>query len=110
MQSNHGYDTIAHTLCIVALHCALPFSNEEAKGVVASSLHPWSFQSMGLHPAELVLVIIGLQGALSAPNILNMSVCETYIGKPIATRVVPQFTTDVAKPPTQWNHIATNNI
>jgi hypothetical protein len=28
-------------------------------------------------------------------------VCETYIGKPIGTRVVPQFTTEVAKPLTQ---------
>jgi hypothetical protein len=28
-------------------------------------------------------------------------VCETYIGKPFGTRVVPQFTTEVAKPLTQ---------
>ena len=28
-------------------------------------------------------------------------VCESYIGKPIGTRAVPQFTTGVAKPLTQ---------
>jgi hypothetical protein len=28
-------------------------------------------------------------------------VCKTYMGKPISTRVVPQFTTEVAKPLTQ---------
>jgi hypothetical protein len=28
-------------------------------------------------------------------------VCETYTGKPFGTRVVPQFTTEVAKPLTQ---------
>ena len=30
-----------------------------------------------------------------------MCVCESYIGKPIGTRAVPQFTTGVAKPLTQ---------
>ena len=28
----------------------------------------------------------------------SMLVCESYIGKPIGTRAVPQFTTGVAKP------------
>jgi hypothetical protein len=32
---------------------------------------------------------------------LVVCVCETYIGKPFGTRVVPQFTTEVAKPLTQ---------
>jgi hypothetical protein len=31
----------------------------------------------------------------------SVCVCETYIGKPFGTRVVPQFTTEVAKPLTQ---------
>ena len=31
----------------------------------------------------------------------SMCVCESYIGKPIGTRAVPQFTTGVAKPLTQ---------
>jgi hypothetical protein len=31
----------------------------------------------------------------------TLCVCETYIGKPFGTRVVPQFTTEVAKPLTQ---------
>jgi hypothetical protein len=31
----------------------------------------------------------------------SLCVCETYIGKPFGTRVVPQFTTEVAKPLTQ---------
>ena len=32
---------------------------------------------------------------------MGSSVCESYIGKPIGTRAVPQFTTGVAKPLTQ---------
>jgi hypothetical protein len=32
---------------------------------------------------------------------MRVCVCETYIGKPFGTRVVPQFTTEVAKPLTQ---------
>ena len=32
---------------------------------------------------------------------LCVCVCESYIGKPIGTRAVPQFTTGVAKPLTQ---------
>ena len=31
----------------------------------------------------------------------SVCVCESYIGKPIGTRAVPQFTTGVAKPLTQ---------
>ena len=31
----------------------------------------------------------------------GLCVCESYIGKPIGTRAVPQFTTGVAKPLTQ---------
>ena len=31
----------------------------------------------------------------------TVCVCESYIGKPIGTRAVPQFTTGVAKPLTQ---------
>ena len=31
----------------------------------------------------------------------EVCVCESYIGKPIGTRAVPQFTTGVAKPLTQ---------
>jgi hypothetical protein len=31
----------------------------------------------------------------------SVFLCETYIGKPFGTRVVPQFTTEVAKPLTQ---------
>jgi hypothetical protein len=38
---------------------------------------------------------------LKAFKICENSVCETYIGKPFGTRVVPQFTTEVAKPLTQ---------
>jgi hypothetical protein len=38
---------------------------------------------------------------LHASECQCVCVCETYIGKPFGTRVVPQFTTEVAKPLTQ---------
>jgi hypothetical protein len=31
------------------------------------------------------------------------NVCETYVGKPIGMHVVPQLTTEVAKPLTQYD-------
>ena len=37
------------------------------------------------------------------------SVCESYIGKPIGTRAVPQFTTGVAKPLTQYQAFMQEN-
>ena len=37
-------------------------------------------------------------------------VCESYIGKPIGTRAVPQFTTGVAKPLTQIEPEKLNTI
>jgi hypothetical protein len=42
-----------------------------------------------------------LVGALLGGANVCVCVCETYIGKPFGTRVVPQFTTEVAKPLTQ---------
>ena len=36
-----------------------------------------------------------------SPLGVAVCVCESYIGKPIGTRAVPQFTTGVAKPLTQ---------
>ena len=38
---------------------------------------------------------------LRCGNRKGLCVCESYIGKPIGTRAVPQFTTGVAKPLTQ---------
>ena len=37
----------------------------------------------------------------NTPGAACVCVCESYIGKPIGTRAVPQFTTGVAKPLTQ---------
>ena len=42
-----------------------------------------------------------LIGVSEGQNRCTVCVCESYIGKPIGTRAVPQFTTGVAKPLTQ---------
>ena len=42
-----------------------------------------------------------VNGRPSNPFLISVCVCASYIGKPIGTRAVPQFTTGVAKPLTQ---------
>ena len=54
-----------------------------------------SFWGQAMYVSSVVF-----QGALHGLKSCKC-VCESYIGKPIGTRAVPQFTTGVAKPLTQ---------
>ena len=53
-----------------------------------------------LHVEPPSCLTLGRLGGLGSPA-KGLCVCESYIGKPIGTRAVPQFTTGVAKPLTQ---------